>query len=229
MGHFLHRSECRSWIYPWRCPECTSPIFVYQCTCGSGVFFESNQPPWPRHDCGAAIVRQSMAGAGGWLKTGLDPATGKGRPFACLKGFVAVGGGTPVDLPPEAHRPPPPVAVGVKAMDPMPGEVESFIGVVRDVKADTSRLETLYQGLGDLGRKLLDLPARTAARQITVEKNDLDPIESYTAVTSRDLLSGIGIGIGVGVGVGQMVWVELEARHAADRSAWVVTSLGDLD
>ena len=221
MGHFLHRSECRSWIYPWRCPECASAIFVYQCTCGSGVFFETNQPPWPRHDCGAAIVKQSMAGAGGWLKAGLDPATGKGKPFDGLKGFVALGSGASVDLPPQAHQPPPIGVVGIKAMDPMPGETESFIGVLRDVKADTSRLQLLYQDLGDLGRKLLDLPARSAARQITVEKTDLDPIESYTAVIAKEVLAGAG--------VGQMVWIELEARYAADRSAWVVTSLGALD
>ncbi|WP_419756267.1 hypothetical protein [Brevundimonas sp.] len=162
-----------------------------------------------------------MAGAGGWLKAGLDPATGKGKPLAGLKGFVALGSGTPADLPPEAHQPPPVGVVGIKAMDPMPGETESFIGVLRDVKADTSRLELLYQGLGDLGRKLLDLPARSAARQITAEKNDLDPIESYTAVIAKDVLAGAG--------VGQMVWIELEARHAAERSAWVVTSLGALD
>ncbi|ALJ09503.1 MAG: hypothetical protein ACT6TH_13750 [Brevundimonas sp.] len=220
MGHFLHRSECRSWIYPWRCPDCTSAIYVYQCSCGSGVFFETNQPPWPRHDCSAAIVGASMAGAGGWLKAGLDPSTGKGQPLEALKGFVAIGTGAPTPEPPAHIVAPAHQLVGVKAMDPMPGEHESFIGVVRDLKVDTTRIKELYADLGDLGRKLLDLPARGAARQITIEKNDLDPIESYTAVAPVDLLQGVG--------VGEMVWVELSARHGADRSAWVVVSLGAL-
>ncbi len=221
MGHFLHRSECRSWIYPWRCPECASAIFVYQCTCGSGVFFETDQPPWPRHDCSSAIVKASMAGAGGWLKAGLDPATGKGTPLEGLKGFVAVGKGAPVEGQSLQAGPKVSEVIGVKAMDPMPGEHESFIGVVRDINVKTTRIDQLYADLGDLGRKLLDLPARSAARQITVEKNDLDPVESYTAIVPAGLLDGVQ--------VGQIVWLELSARHAADRAAWVVVSLGTLD
>lgn len=224
MGHFLHRAECRSWLYPWTCPDCGSAIFVYQCTCGSGVFFEVNQPPWPQHDCGATIVKQSMAGAGGWLKAGLDPATGKGTPLETLRGFVAIAEGVSgAQEKPAAPAPPPPmsVVIGIKAMDPMPGEQESFIGVVRDLKTNTSKLDILYHDLGDLGRKIMGLPVRSAARQITIEKNDLDPIESYTAVLPSDLAQGVG--------VGQMVWMELEARHAADRSAWVTTSLTTLD
>lgn len=223
MGHFLHRAECRSWLYPWTCPECASAIFVYQCTCGSGVFIETNQPPWPQHNCADSIVKASMAGAGGWLKAGQDPATGKGKLLEGLKGFVAVGTGTPLKTPPAGDKP---ASVstevfGVKAMDPMPGEAESFIAVVRDFKKTTAKLDALYQGLGDLGRKMMGLPAPSMARQITVEKNDLDPVESYTAVLPSDLVEGVV--------VGQMVWIELEARHAADRSAWVTTSLSPLD
>jgi len=223
MGHFLHRPECRSWLYPWQCPDCASPIFVYQCTCGSGVFFDGNQPPWPQHDCDTALVKQSMAGAGGWLKAGRDPATGKGAPFVGLKGFVALGKGTPGVADNPLAKPPTPaeVAIGIKAMDPMPSEHESFIGVVRDLKTETAKLSALYDGLGDIGRKMLGLPPRSQARQITVEKNDLDPIESYTAVLPSDLAQGAV--------VGQMVWIELEARHAADRSAWVATSFSALD
>jgi hypothetical protein len=222
--HFLHRPECRTWLYPWSCPDCASAIFVYQCTCGSGVFFDDPKPPWPLHDCGSAIVKASMAGAGGWLKAGLDPATGKGTPLEALEGFVATGKGVADHGSGQSVGPSPPVfpaQYDIKAMDPMPGEAESFIGIVRDVLKSSARLDNLYDGLGDVGRKMLNLPPKSAARQITLEKNDLDPVESYTAVLPAELADGVS--------ASRMVWVSLEARHAADRSAWLVADLGVID
>ncbi len=170
------------------------------------------------------MVRASLAGVGGWLKNGREASTGKGRPFESLKGFVAVGQGDQRLVDSAGNRSPaPPVlsSLPTKAMDPMPGEVESFICVVRELQASTDRLKTLYAGLGDLGRKLLDLPALSAVCQVTLEKNDLDPVETYTAVLPKALAAGVG--------VSRIVWVELHAAHGADRSAWVVTSLTPLD
>ncbi len=78
----------------------------------------ANQPPLPQHNCADSIAKLSMAAAGGWLKAGQNPATGKGTPLDGLKGFVAVGSVTPGHGPTADGRPQPPKAevFGVKAM-----------------------------------------------------------------------------------------------------------------
>lgn len=222
MGHFLHRPECRSWLYAARCRDCANPIYVYQCSCGSGVAFETNLPPWPLHNCEQAILKGLMKGPGAWLKLGRTSAATHGTPLEVLSGFVATGTGEETGFTEDGQEFESSPVVGptifdVKAMDPMPGEVETFIGVVREVEKETARLKDLYASLGDIGRKLFGLPARSKAIQLTVWRNDDSPVESYTAIVDRDLA--------VGLERGGAVWLQIVAKDHAGTSAWVVSAI----
>jgi hypothetical protein len=168
------------------------------------------------------LVQTFMKDTGAWLKAGADAASAKGTPLERLSGFVATRTGSGETGKSVAQPPPPPIPehFDTKAMDPMPGEVESFIGVVREMSIKTTKLDALYDGLGSMGQKALGLPARSNAVQLTIEKNDLDPVESYTVVAERKLTLGIH--------PKHMVWVGLEARHIPDRNTWIVTSIESL-
>lgn len=60
VGHPLQRLSCRSRLFPGTCPECRRPVYVYSCSCHSGVRLEENQPPWTKHDCYAAALKRAQ-------------------------------------------------------------------------------------------------------------------------------------------------------------------------
>jgi len=105
-------------------------------------------------------------------------------------------------------------------MEPIGEEKESFIAVVREKLRNTAYMKAIYVGLGPIGQKILNLPALSKAVQITVHRNDDDPIESYTAIAPASMLTGVS--------THQAVWIGLESREAADKRVWIVTSIEPL-
>jgi hypothetical protein len=60
MGVPTHVAGCRTRLFPTRCPDCGLPVFYFDCTCGSKVFFDQPGEPWPEHRdrCLPYLVRQ---------------------------------------------------------------------------------------------------------------------------------------------------------------------------
>lgn len=201
-----------SWTYKWTCPECFDPVFVHECTCGSFVMFEQLGDDWPKHDCFHTQYRKLTARVMPILGAGADPQSATFKPFQDLKkhfGDAATGGVNPLPPMEEAPAAPDDDAASpeswIKRMDPMDESV-SLIARVHDVQQKTRHIATLYESLGDIGRKLLGLPAESRARQITLVDCEGIPHESYTAIVDKERLAGIEAGV--------MVWANLQGRAA---------------
>lgn len=145
----------------------------------------------------------------------LGPAAGSG-----------CGDAMPPDLPPDLSpgpaspppRPPAPASPDIKRMDAIDGEKVSLIGLLRGIDRKTNRLNVLYQRLGDLGRKMLGLPAASKAVQVTVLDNQGQPVESYAAIADSGLITS-------DITVDHLVWVELEGRSDGHAALWVVREI----
>lgn len=62
-----------SFVYPnAKCPVCGAPVFFYQNSYGSRVYFDKMGPPWPKHGCTSAAGSLSTEISDGWhpIKSG---------------------------------------------------------------------------------------------------------------------------------------------------------------
>ncbi len=57
-GTAVHGVWCGTRTWPTRCPSCSAHVFFFMCNCGSKVFFDELDPPWPLHDCDTSWTRK---------------------------------------------------------------------------------------------------------------------------------------------------------------------------
>ena len=228
MPHPFHGSNCSTRTYPWRCPECAARVFVFCCSCGSWVMFDDLGPPWPKHSCFDHRYRQLVATVKPILDAGADPRAAMFSPFEELRAMLDPDRLSTRSTKGELEGRPAQQSAGItrpihttKRMDPIPGEKEFFIGVVRDLSADTRHLSSLYDALGDIGRSLFGLPSKSKALQVTVVDAGGEPNESYTGVVSRDIVAR-------DIRPGVMVGVTMEAKVAPSASTWVIVEISAL-
>ena len=221
-----HSSSCRTLSFPITCRDCHHPAFLFSCSCGSIVLFDKLGPPWPIHDCEAAATKAGLGRAKTILEEGGSADAGRSRPFEGLSDLIDVGSLPPgpreeiATLEAEAKKP---VTLrpqhNIKQMNPTEdGENSFLIGVLRERVNDAPRVKSLYGVVGDLGLKLLGLPARSRALQVTVIDAGGEPNESYTAVADAGRLEA-------GAKLGVMVGVSLVGRVGAGYSFWLVQDL----
>jgi len=224
--------SCQTRFYGWSCPECDGRVKVLECSCGSFVMFDKAGDGWPQHACFDRRYRDLVARVMPIVNAGRDPASARFRPFQDLRAQLGPGAGPdvdgepPPDLPPDLSpgpvgpppRPPAPAAPDIKRMDAIDGERQSMIGLLRSIDRKTNRLSALYQRLGDLGRKMLGLPAASKAVQVTVLDNQGQPVESYAAIADSGLITS-------DIAVDHLVWVELEGRTDGHAPFWVVRDI----
>lgn len=193
MSNPTHSSSCRSWTYPVSCHGCPDEIFVHQCTCGSTVLFDDLGPPWPLHDCFTKAVKALKA----VLKAGADPKAATFTPFADLKDLLGPAGspesnvGSSFPVAPKSGpgaQPSTKQPIETKKMGPIAGDVQHFIGVVREMSPKTKMLDQLYAEVGSIGIKAFGLPARRNAIQVTIVDTAGEPYESYTCVADKSRL-----------------------------------------
>jgi hypothetical protein len=169
-----HRASCQTWMYPTQCWYCRAPIHVLQCTCGSAVLFDYPRPPWQEHDCSGGI---GGSGFSGWAA--VDVLRSRGIPITrsvLNKVFprTATGKATAAFASEE-----------IGAVKPKAGICVSLLAVLRDVRADTTRIRRVTD-LGDLGAKFLNLP-KGSFEQITLVDNRSRPNGSYTCILPQRL------------------------------------------
>src|SRR5579885_1268066 len=73
-----HMLTCQTWAYPVNCWYCGASIYVFQCTCGSVVLFDSLGGAWPKHQCIGLGGAGGIGGSGysGW--TAIDVLRSQG-------------------------------------------------------------------------------------------------------------------------------------------------------
>lgn len=221
MGHPLHAFTCSSVTYRWGCPECGGAVFVYECSCGSFVMFDQLGHPWLQHSCFRNLYRELEARVGPILRDGASSSSATFKPFRDLKDRVTrLAEEKGVSEPNPAPEPVHPLRRAenrTKRMDPVSmNEQLQLIGIVREIENDTAFLRSLFE-MGDLGRKLFDLPARMNARQLTIVDAGGLPNESYTAVVSARQLTGIEPGV--------TVFSVLCGKIQGPLKAWVVKAI----
>lgn len=226
-GHPLHTASCTSWTYPWACPTCSTPVYVYECTCGCWVMFDELGEGWPQHSCFHHEYRRLRERVLPILKAGADPKSATFQPFAELKKLLDPVGAHP---PSEGRDPsrdgksidprtaPTTKEHVIKRMDPMPDEKITFIGVIRERHSGTARIKELYATLGTIGRKMLNLPSERNAVQLTIVDTEGEPQESYSGIADGSRLER-------GLTEGVMVWVEMVGKVYPSASAWVITDV----
>jgi hypothetical protein len=226
MGHHpLHGPTCSTGRYDWHCPECGDPVKVFHCTCGSWVMFDSLGGDWPRHDCFNTEYRKLVGVVKPILDGGADPRSATFAPFAALRDRLDPGrlstGPTGLSEPRAKlfeHRKPA-IEHVIKTMTPIEGEAPVFfLGVVRERERNTARIQQVYGAVGEVGVKLLGLPARPRALQLTIVDADGEPNESYTGIADDGLLDP-------GVRPGVMVGATFKACVGPSVSTWLITEI----
>lgn len=53
-----HGPRCTTRGWQTRCRWCGSPVYYFDCSCGSKVFFRSPGHPWPKHECAGWMAEQ---------------------------------------------------------------------------------------------------------------------------------------------------------------------------
>jgi hypothetical protein len=178
---------------------------------------------WPKHSCFDAQYRALEAKVLPIIKAGADPASGTFKPFAGLKermGALALSKG----LPAPHENPPAPAASSkaaraehfIKRMDAMDEEL-SLIGIVRELIGDTSKLRAVYAGIGELGQKVLGLPAASKVVQVTVVDTRDEPHESYTCLVDKGKMEPA-------IKPGVMVFVLLKG-YITPSPVWIVKEI----
>lgn len=231
MSNPTHSSSCRSWTYPVSCRACSNEVFVHQCTCGSAVLFDELGPPWPRHDCFTKAVNALKAKVLPVLKAGADPRSATFTPFADLKDLLgpalADGRGDGSPIPPASKpsgpggRPSAKQPVETKKMGPIAGDIQHFIGIVREMSPKTKMLDQLYAEVGSIGLKAFGLPARRNAVQVTIVDTAGEPYESYTCIADKSRLDRA-------VKVDVMVGATLRSVATPSLSFWLADELQPL-
>lgn len=197
-----HRATCQTRMYPTNCWYCGEPIHVLQCTCGSAVLFDYPRPPWQEHDCSGGI---GGSGFSGW--TAIDVLRSQGIPITgsvLEKVFPRNATKTPTAAV---------VAEGIDAVKPKAGMCVSLLAVLKDIRADTTRIRRVIN-LGQLGAKFLDLP-RGPFEQITLVDDRSSPSASYTCILPQRL------GLPKSA-KDKLVFAEIEGRGAGENAVWLV-------
>ena len=44
-----HREDCATYLWKTTCRDCSEPVYLFGCSCGSIVLFNTPGPPWPLH------------------------------------------------------------------------------------------------------------------------------------------------------------------------------------
>lgn len=57
-----HEPNCKTRLIPTQCRDCGEDVFYFSCNCGSKVFFNSREYPWPKHGdtCLPYLVRLNI-------------------------------------------------------------------------------------------------------------------------------------------------------------------------
>jgi hypothetical protein len=101
----------------------------------------------------------------------------------------------------------------IGAVKPKAGVCVSLLAVLRDIRADTTRIRRVID-LGDLGAKLLNLP-KGPFEQITLVDNRSSPNASYTCIVPQRL------GLPKSA-KNKFVFAEIEGRGTGENAIWVV-------
>ncbi len=61
-----HGDYCSTRLWPTSCPDCSSQVYFFSCSCGSRVLFDLSEPPWNPHEdrCIPYLVRFLRDSAG---------------------------------------------------------------------------------------------------------------------------------------------------------------------
>lgn len=185
--------------------------------------FDELREDWPKHSCFDTEYKALIATVLPMLKAGADPVSATFRPFADLKERMGALARSE-NLPALQEAPPAPVTGSkaeriehfTKRMDPMDEEL-SFIGIIRDQIADTAKLRSVYDGIGDLGQKMLGLPVVSKALQITIVDTQDEPHESYTGLVDKGKMDP-------DIQTGMMVFVQIKG-YSVPGPVWIVKEI----
>jgi hypothetical protein len=188
--------------------------------------FDELSDHWPKHSCFDAQYNALKANLLPIIKAGADPASAMFKPFADLKeqmGALALS----KSIPAPQENPPATVASSkaartehfIKRMDPMDEEL-SFVGIVREQISETSKLRAVYAGIGELGQKMLGLPAVSKVLQITVVDTRDEPHESYTCLVDKGKMESA-------IKTGAMVFVLIKG-YVIPSPVWIVKEINTI-
>ena len=159
-----HDFSCRSWTFPVDCWTCNQPIFIFQCTCGSTVLFDSLGVPWPRHHCGG--ISSSPQGS------------------AAIQRLVRKGGpidkkvlGYTVDNKKTKRTP-------LVRVEPSHQETFTLTSVLREVQVGTNALREL-KNLGLMGMQMLGLGKNQNLIQATFHDTNDEQQRSFTCFSPK--------------------------------------------
>ena len=194
--NLYHGLFCQSWTFPTKCWFCRARIYVYQCSCGSVVLFDSLGSGWPIHVCGtssATTQARPIRSDAEWDRLR----------FTSQMEAIKPGSGQWVSSPPESHR----------GTSPL-----SFIATLQDLPTQTKRIAALD---GESQVELAAMKVRSGANsyaQVTLRDTASSPHRVYPAIVKQSDLPGARLRRNMRVGV------TLEARGLR-RAEWFVVEM----
>lgn len=195
-----HGPFCQSTTYPVKCWDCGEQIYIFQCTCGSTVLFDSLGSPWSTHDCG-----------GEKLPTGWDAIRklkSMGIPIDQQVMDYAFG-----EKPKRTNITPPPII----RVEPAQGETLDILAILREFNEET-KITNSIQEFGAIGFQILGLKSNQKIAQITFHDTTKSQAESYTCL--------LPVGISVRKSdVGRLIGASLRGVVSGSMKYWIIEDI----